>query len=59
MKWFEEICKVLLIRDGYSSYCENIRLLEVAKANELILVVYLTTRYATVESFRPLKVYFA
>ncbi|XP_069357516.1 uncharacterized protein [Maniola hyperantus] len=71
MKWFEEIFlpakgsgKALLIMDGHSSHSNNIRLLEVAKDNDVTLLCFPSHTTHAMQSldrafFRPFKVYFA
>lgn len=71
MKWFEEVFlrhkssrKTLLILDGHSSHSNNIRLLEVAKENNVILLCLPSHTTHALQPLdraflRPLKVYFA
>jgi hypothetical protein len=71
MKWFEEVFlryksprKTLLILDGHNSHSNNIRLLEVAKDNNVILLCLPSHTTHALQPldrafFRPLKVYFA
>lgn len=70
MKWFEDVFlrhkssrKTLLILDGHSSHSNNIRLLEVAKENDVILLCLPSHTIHALQPldrafFRPLKVYF-
>lgn len=70
MKWFEEIFlqnkspgKALLILDGHSAHSNNIRLLEVAKENNVTLLCLPSHTTHALQPldrafFRPLKVYF-
>ncbi|XP_026323303.1 uncharacterized protein LOC113232741 [Hyposmocoma kahamanoa] len=71
MKWFEEVFlrhksqrKTLLVLDGHSSHSNNIRLLEVAKENNVILLCLPSHTTHALQPldrafFRPLKMYFA
>lgn len=71
MKWFEEIFlhkkgpgKALLILDGHSSHSNNIRLLELAKKEDVILLCLPSHTTHALQPldrafFKPLKSYFA
>lgn len=71
MKWFEEVFlrhkssrMTLLILDGHSSHSNNIRLLEIAKENNVILLCLPSHTTHALQPldrafFRPLKMYFA